>query len=75
MSENKWDVLDAPPSPLYVGQKERDFVKQVNDELLEKIIGQQILYYPISLEHTNYHSLYGESIKKTFLHLQLQTME
>ena len=27
----------------------------------------QVLYYPISLEHTNFHSLYGEAIQKTFL--------
>ena len=27
----------------------------------------QILYYPISIEHTSFHSLYGEAIEKTFL--------
>ena len=31
------------------------------------MVGQQILYYPISLEHTNFHDLYGEAISKTFL--------
>jgi hypothetical protein len=35
--------------------------------LIEKIIGQQILYYPIDIETTNFHELYGEAIKKTFL--------
>jgi len=67
MAENKWDILDAPPPPMFVGKKERDFVKEINDEIIERITGQQIIYYPISLEHTNYHPLYGEAVKKTFL--------
>ena len=44
-----------------------DLVKQVNDELIEKVIGQQILYYPIDLEATNFHELYGEAVQKTYL--------
>ena len=67
MSRNKWSQPEAPPPPLFTGKKERDLVKQVNDELIERVIGQQVLYYPISLEHTDFHSLYGEAIKKTFL--------
>ena len=67
MSDNKWSQPANPPPPLFLGEKERDLVKQVNDELIERVIGQQVLYYPISLEHTNFHSLYGEAIEKTFL--------
>jgi len=67
MSRNKWSQPDAPPPPLFLGDKERKLVKQVNDELIERIIGQQIVYYPIDLEHTNFHSLYGEAIQKNFL--------
>tara|TARA_R110000765_G_scaffold397468_1_gene491645 strand:- start:1256 stop:1741 length:486 start_codon:yes stop_codon:yes gene_type:complete len=63
----KWSQPNQPPPPLFAGKKERDLVKQVNDELIEQVIGQQILYYPISLEHTNFHDLYGEAINKTFL--------
>tara|TARA_Y100000310_G_C20516982_1_gene731669 strand:+ start:444 stop:938 length:495 start_codon:yes stop_codon:yes gene_type:complete len=65
--KNKWKQPAQSPPPLFIGKKERDLVKQVNDELIERVIGQQILYYPISLEHTNFHSLYGEAIEKTFL--------
>tara|TARA_R100001443_G_scaffold63555_2_gene73368 strand:+ start:1171 stop:1665 length:495 start_codon:yes stop_codon:yes gene_type:complete len=65
--KNKWSQPDAPPPPLFTGKPERDFVKQVNDELIERVIGQQIAYYPISVKHTNFHPLYGEAIKKTFL--------
>ena len=65
--KNKWKQPTQPPPPLFVGKKERDLVKQVNDELIERVVGQQILYYPISLEHTNFHPLYGEAIEKSFL--------
>ena len=67
MAENEWKKPAAPPPPLFFGKKERDLVKQVNDELVEKIIGQQILYYPIDIERTNFHELYGEAVEKTFL--------
>ena len=64
---DKWKKPDAPPPPLFLGRKERNLVKQVNDELIEKVIGQQILYYPIDLDSTNFNELYGEAIEKTFL--------
>lgn len=57
----------SPPPPLFTGEKERNLVKQVNDEIIERVIGQTIIYYPISREHTNYHPIYGEAIQKTFL--------
>ena len=64
---NEWERPASPPPPLFLGKKERDLVKQVNDELIEKVIGQQILYYPIDLEATKFHDLYGEAIEKTYL--------
>ena len=64
---NKWSRPDAPPPSLFLGKPERDLVKQVNDELIERVIGQDILYYPISMEDTNFHPLYEEAIQKTFL--------
>ena len=64
---NEWEKPAAPPPPLFLGKKERDLVKQVNDELIEKVIGQQILYYPIDMQNTDFHDLYGEAVEKTFL--------
>tara|TARA_R110000744_G_scaffold119070_1_gene222194 strand:+ start:2125 stop:2613 length:489 start_codon:yes stop_codon:yes gene_type:complete len=64
---NEWKKPPAAPPPLFLGKKERDLVKQINDELIEKIIGQQILYYSIDMKSTNFHELYGEAIEKTFL--------
>ena len=67
MADNKWKQPTNPPPPLFVGQKEKDLVKQVNDELIERVIGQQVLYYAVDTERTDYHDLYGEALKKTFL--------
>ena len=64
---NEWSKPATPPPPLFFGKKERDLVKQVNDELIEKVIGQQILYYPIDMETTDFHDMYGEAIEKTYL--------
>jgi len=65
--KDRWSQPAQPPPPLFLGEKERNLVKQVNDELIERVIGQQILYYPISIENTNFHPLYGEAIEKSFL--------
>ncbi len=64
---SEWSQPPQPPPPMFLGEKERNLVKQVNDELIERVIGQQVLYYPISAEHTDYHDVYGEAIEKTFL--------
>ena len=67
MSHNEWSQPPQPPPPLFLGEKERNLVKQVNDELIERVIGQGIFYYPISMKYTDFHRVYGEAIKKTFL--------
>ena len=64
---NEWSRPAIAPPPLFLGKKERDLVKQVNDELIEKVIGQQILYYSIDMETTDFHELYGEAVEKTYL--------
>ena len=63
---NRWTQPTNPPPPLFVGRAERDFVKQINDEVIERVVGQQVLYFPIDHELTRY-NLYGEAIEKTFL--------
>jgi len=64
---NKWNQPAAPPPPMFFGKKERDLVKQVNDELAERVIGQPIAYYPISIEESNFNDVYGEAIDKVSL--------
>ena len=65
--DNNWEQPASPPPPLFTGKKEKDLVKQINDEIIEHIVGQQILYFPIDRERTNYNDIYGEAIEKTFL--------
>ena len=65
---NKWKRPTQAPPPMFLGEKEKNLVKQVNDELIERVVGQQVLYFPIDIEHTNYHPLYGEALEKTFMH-------
>jgi len=64
---NEWKRPASPPPPLFLGEKERNLVKQVNDELIEKVIGQQLLYYSVDMKTTDFNELYGEAIEKTFL--------
>lgn len=67
MADNEFTLPTAPPPPLFLNKKEKDFVKQVNDEVIERVIGQRLLYYPIDFERTDYHPVYGEAIVKNFL--------
>jgi len=65
---SEWERPKQPPSPMFLGEKEKNLVKQINDEIIERVVGQQVLYFPIDLETTNYHPLYGEALEKNFLH-------
>ena len=67
MSDNKWEQPNNPPPPLFAGKKEKDLVKQINDEVIERVKGQTIVYYPISIENTDFNPTYGEAIQKTFM--------
>jgi hypothetical protein len=66
-SDTQWLQPTSPPPPLFTGVKEKDFVKQVNDELIERVIGQQVAYFAIDINSSNFHPIYGEAIEKTFL--------
>tara|TARA_R100001015_G_C4491017_1_gene68593 strand:- start:133 stop:618 length:486 start_codon:yes stop_codon:yes gene_type:complete len=65
---SEWERPTQPPPPLFLGEKEKNLVKQVNDEIIERVVGQQILYFAIDMETTNFHPLYGEAMEKNFLH-------
>ena len=64
-NSNTWSRLNAPPPRLFTGEKENNLVKQINTELEERVLGQQILYYSLDVERSNYHLVYGEAIEKT----------
>ena len=39
---------------MFFGKNERDLVKQVNDELAERVLVHTIAYYPFSIEESNF---------------------
>jgi hypothetical protein len=65
---DKWERPTQPPPPMFLGEKEKNLVKQINDEIIERVVGQQVLYFPIDMQTTNFHPIYGEAIEKNFLH-------
>jgi hypothetical protein len=67
IDQNKWSQPEQPPPPMFLGKKERDLTKQVNDELIERVIGQTIIYFPLNIKNSNFHPVYGEAINKEFL--------
>ena len=52
-------------SRLFIDTKEISFFHDVNKELIQKIVGQKIIYYSISDEHTRTNDLYDEAVIKT----------
>ena len=52
--KNKWSQPVAPPAPMFF-------------ELAERVIGQAVAYYPISLEESNFNTTYGEAVEKVSL--------
>jgi hypothetical protein len=51
--------------PLFRSPKDIEFIKRINQELIEKVIGEKITYYPISLQYSET-NFYGESKEKVF---------
>jgi hypothetical protein len=50
----------------FITDREVKFINDVNRELIQRVVGQTVHYYAISLERTNVHRLYNEAIKKTW---------
>ena len=51
--------------PFFIPQKEFDLINQMNEELIDEIIGQSVDIYKINTEHTK-GNIYGESTTKYF---------
>lgn len=50
----------------FITSKELALISKINKELIQNIIGQEVIYYAISEEHTVSHRLYQESINKVW---------
>ena len=51
---------------LFTSKKDLAFFSDITKELIKDVIGQKILYYPISALKTKAHELYNESPEKIF---------
>jgi hypothetical protein len=54
---------------LFVGRAERDFVKQINDEVIEKVVGRTSSLFSHRRARQLISNFYGEAINKTFFPL------
>ena len=50
----------------FVTSRELDFIHRINHELIKRVVGQEVLYYAISTEHTRVNDIYDEAIRKTW---------
>lgn len=51
---------------LFVTQKEIDFFNDIGKEIVKDVIGQQVIYWPVSTLKTKIHPVYNEAVKKIF---------
>lgn len=50
---------------LFRSENDRKYLKSLNKEIIEKVLGEKVTYYPLSKKLTKT-NLYGEAPKKTF---------
>ena len=51
--------------PFFIPQKEFDLINQMNEELIDEIVGQSVDIYKVNVERTD-ENLYGESTTKYY---------
>jgi hypothetical protein len=50
----------------FITSLELDFIHRINNELIQRVVGQEVFYYAISTESTRVVDIYNESIRKTW---------
>lgn len=53
-------------SRLFVTRREVEFINDITKEFVKDIMGQKIIYWPISIMNTKVHDVYDEAINKIF---------
>ena len=51
--------------PFFIPQKEFDLINQMNEELIDEIVGQSVDIYKVNIERTD-SNMYGESTAKYY---------
>lgn len=51
---------------LFITPRELNFISDITKEIMKDVVGQKIVYYPISEIKTKTHGIYNEALKKVF---------
>jgi len=51
---------------LFLTHRELNFISDITKEIMKDVIGQKVIYYPISEIKTKTHGVYNEAVKKIF---------
>ena len=51
---------------LFITPRELNFISDITKEIIKDVVGQKIIYYPISEIKTKTHEVYNEALKKIF---------
>lgn len=51
---------------LFIGPKEQAFINDITKEFTKDVVGQFIIYFPVSIIHTKVHAIYDEALEKIF---------
>lgn len=50
----------------FITEKEHVFVDNINKELIQGFVGQELIYYAMSLEESEVHDVYNEAVRKVW---------
>lgn len=50
----------------FITERELAFIDRINKELIQKVSGQEVSYYAISVERSRVNRLYGEAVEKVW---------
>jgi cold shock CspA family protein len=50
----------------FITEREIAFINRINHELIQNVVGQELMYYQILPEQTHTNDLYNEAIRKTW---------
>jgi len=62
----KWTRPTEGPPPLFVNKPEKDFQKQIADEVQDFVLPYEGFYFAVDAEKTKWHPIYKESIEKFY---------
>lgn len=63
---DQFKIEPRKSGPLFFTRREKEFLANLNDELIMNVVGQRLRYYRMEEHKTTVHDLYDEAVEKTF---------